>query len=59
LASASRINSDAGSISFTNATKALELSTYALNIGGAGDVTISVDTPNIINNAMAMAIVLG
>jgi autotransporter-associated beta strand protein len=43
LGSSTRINSDANAniLSFTNATKALELSTYALNIGGAGDVTIS------------------
>ena len=42
LGSSTRINSDLNILSFTNATKALELSTYALNIGGAsGDVVLS------------------
>ena len=42
LASASRINSDAGTLTFSNVTKAIEFSTYALNIGGAaGNVVLS------------------
>ncbi|NBY31122.1 MAG: hypothetical protein EBQ60_00865, partial [Actinobacteria bacterium] len=41
FAATSRINSDGGTLTFNNVTKAIELVTYGVTFGGVGNITVS------------------